>query len=223
MDRALLAWSGGKDAAYCLYQLLMDDVEVVGLLTTFNERFDRSSMHGVRRSLYEKQASALELSLHPVMLPAEPSNEEYESIMAREIEVWAAEGVRYIVFADIFLEEVRSYREEQLDSTPIEGSWPLWGRNTEEIVSEFLDAGFRATVVAVDGEALDESFVGREFDETFLEDLPRAVDPCGENGEFHTFVWDGPIFETSLSVHTTGTITRTIDGNEFHYAELRAQ
>lgn len=222
MEPVVLSWSGGKDAAYALFVLQNAGTEVVELLTTINEAYDRSSMHGVRRSLYDRQADAMGLDVNYVRLPPEPSNDEYDEIMARVVEGYRERGVERIAFADLYLEDVRSYREARLDGTGVEGYWPLWGRDTANLARTFLDAGFRATVVAVDGDALDESYAGREFDSQFLEDLPAAVDPCGENGEFHTFVWDGPIFESPVTVETGETVTREVGDSEFHYCDLLA-
>jgi uncharacterized protein (TIGR00290 family) len=221
MDSVVLSWSGGKDAAYALYVLRNEGTEVIELLTTINEAYDRSTMHGVHRSLYDRQAAAVGLDVNFVTLPPDPSNDEYERIMAQIVEGYRERGVERIGFADLYLEDVRAYRERQLDGTGVEGYWPLWGRDTTDMAREFLDAGFRATVVAVDGDALDESFAGREFDAAFLDDLPASVDPCGENGEFHTFVWDGPVFETPVAVETGETVTRTVGDGEFHYCDLR--
>jgi uncharacterized protein (TIGR00290 family) len=220
-DRTVLAWSGGKDAAYALSELQRtSDVDVLELLTTVSTESDRSTMHRVHRRLHEQQAAALEIPLNTVPLPSTPSNDEYERTMAREFERYQGRDVQQMAFADIALDDVRAYREDLLSGAAIEGFWPLWGRDTGTLVREFLDAGFRATVVAVDGDALDASYAGRELDDQFLEDLPPAVDPCGENGEFHTFVWDGPIFTSPVSVLVTETTTRTVGGTDFHYADL---
>lgn len=217
----VVAWSGGKDCAMALDQLLAaEDVDVVELLTTLNREHDRSTMHGVRRELYELQAAAIDLPINLVSLPPEPSNEAYEAVMARELDRYRERGVERVVFADIFLEDVRAYREEQLDGTGIEGWWPLWGRDTDELVRAFLDREFRATVVAADAEVFEASAVGREFDDAFLADLPPEVDPCGEHGEFHTFVWDGPPFDRAVQVAIGETVTRPVGDSEFHYADL---
>lgn len=221
MQRAVLAWSGGKDCALALHELRDGGSEVVELLTTIDRETDRSTMHGVRRELYERQAAAIGLPYNFVSLPSEPSNDEYERVMAREFDRYRERGVERMVFADIFLEDVRAYREEQLSDTGLEGWWPLWGRDTDDLATAFLDAGFRATVIAADAEVFDASAVGREFDDTFLADLPSAVDHCGENGEFHTFVRDGPTFEAPVPVTVGETVTRPVGDGEFHYADLR--
>ncbi len=221
MTRVVLSWSGGKDCAYALSRLhASDEWTVVELLTTFTAEYERSSMHGVRKSLYEQQAEALGLSLREVMLPREPTNETYDQRMQDEFDRYGTDGVERVAFADLFLEDIRTYREQQLDSTPLSGLWPVWGRETEQLIWEILDAGFRATVVAVDGDALSQSFVGRELDPEFIADLPETVDPCGENGEFHTFVWDGPPFERKLDISVGETITRELGGTTIYYADL---
>jgi uncharacterized protein (TIGR00290 family) len=220
MTRAVCSWSGGKDAAYTLYEIQQtDDVAVEGLLTTVSTETNRSSMHGVRRELYNRQSEALGFPIEFVTLPAEATNEAYEEAMAEVMAECANRGIERVAFADLYLEDVRTYREKRLSGSDIEGYWPLWGRDTSALAVEFIES-FSATVVCVDGEALDSSFAGREFDAEFLDDLPAEVDPCGENGEFHTFVWDGAIFEDSVNVRTGETVTREIGDSEFHYCDL---
>ena len=220
--RTVLSWSGGKDAAYALDEMRRDeDVTVEGLLTTVAADTGRSSMHGVRRELYERQAAALGLPIEFVELPSDPTNEAYERAMAAVIEEYANSGIECIAFADLLLDDVRAYREEQLSDTDIDGYWPLWGRNTTELAADFADR-FAATVVSVDGDPFDRSFAGRAFDAAFLADLPDEVDPCGENGEFHTFARDGPIFDEPVDVTTGETVTRPVGDGEFHYCELLA-
>lgn len=221
MTEAVLAWSGGKDCALALHELRADGHEVAELLTTINREFDRSTMHGVRRELYEHQAAALGVPLNLVSLPPEPSNEAYERLMAEELDRYVRRGLERVVFADVFLEDVREYREHQLDGTGIEGWWPLWGCDTTELVEAFLAAGFQAIVVAADAGVLDDSMVGRPLDPDFLAALPSDVDPCGEHGEFHTFVWDGPVFERPVPVEVGETVTRSVGEDEFHYADLQ--
>lgn len=190
------------------------------LLTTVNRRYGRSTMHGVRRGLYERQAEALALPITFVSLPSAPSNETYERIMGRVVADYADRGVRQLVFADIFLEDVRAYREERLDGSVVEGRWPLWGRDTAALVDQVIDAGFEAVVVAADAEIFDESMVGRSLDSDFLASLPPDVDPCGEHGEFHSFVWDGPVFESPVPVEVGETVTRPVGDGAFQYADL---
>lgn len=222
MATVVVAWSGGKDCAVALDELRgHDDVEIAALLTTVNREHDRSTMHGVRRELHERQAAALDLPIDLVSLPPEPSNETYESTMAEVHEQYRARGVDRVVFADLFLEDVRGYREAQLSGTGLEGWWPLWGRDTADLARAFLDAGFRATVVAADASVVDETAVGVPFDDDFLASLPPTVDPCGEHGEFHTFVWDGPPFETPVPIEVGETVTRAVGDGEFHFADLQ--
>lgn len=221
MDEVVVAWSGGKDCALALAELQGDGVDVHELLTTVDRETGRSTMHGVRRGLHEQQAAALGLPINLVELPPEPDNETYEAIMARELDRYRRRGVDRVVFADVFLEDVRSYREDQLEGTELEGWWPLWGRDTTAITEAFLDRGFEAIVVAADADLFDASAVGRPFDEEFLRELPADVDPCGEHGEFHTFVRNAPIFEEPVPVEVGETVTRPVGDGEFHYADLR--
>lgn len=222
MRRAVLAWSGGKDCTLALHELRStDDVAVEELLTTIDRERGRSSMHGVRRELYERQAEALDLPNNLVGLPPEPSNDEYERIMARELGTYRDRDIGQVVFADVFLEDVRAYRERQLAATDLDGVWPLWGRDTRALVDRFLAAGFEATVVAADAGLFDESVVGRRLDTDFLGTLPAGVDPAGENGEFHTFVSDGPLFDRGVPVEVGETVTRPVGDGEFHYADLQ--
>lgn len=220
--KTVLSWSGGKDASYALREMIDSGVEPVELLTTVSADTGRSSMHGVRRDLYERQAAALDLPIKFVEIPDDASNDEYESAMAEATAEYEQRGVERIAFADLYLEDVRAYREERLADTGIEGYWPIWGRDTDDVIREFLDAGFEAVVVAVDGEALDASFAGRSLDADFLADLPDGVDPCGEDGEFHTFVSDGPIFDRAVPVDRGERVTREVgpDDAPIHYCDL---
>ena len=221
MERVILAWSGGKDAAMTLRRLHREGVDVVSLLTTISTAYDRSSMHGVRRGLYDQQAAALGIPLHVVELPAAPSNEAYEEAMADALAMYEDRAVEGVAFGDLFLEDVRSYREERLAGTPFEGRWPLWGADTTDLAADVIEAGFEATLVAVDDRFLDASFAGRPYDHELLAELPADVDPCGEHGEFHTFVHDGPSFTEPVAVSVGETVTRSIEGAAFHYADLR--
>ena len=221
MAGVVVAWSGGKDCAVALRELRADGVDVEALFTTVNRRYDRSTMHGVRRVLHERQADALGLPLDVVELPAEPSNEAYEEAMARRLNAYRERGVEAVAFADLFLEDVRAYREDRLAGTGLAGRWPLWGRDTGELARAFLDAGFRALVVAADADVFGPSAAGRPYDEAFLADLPPGVDPCGERGAFHTFVTDGPGFDAPVAVEVGATETRPVGDGAFHYADLR--
>ncbi|HVI10914.1 MAG TPA: ATP-binding protein [Candidatus Binatia bacterium] len=201
MKPILLSWSSGKDSAWSLQVLRhRREYEVVGLLTTFNREADRVAMHAVRRELVELQAQAAGLPLWAVPLPWPCSNEQYESIMERTCAQAAAEGIGGIAFGDLFLEDVRAYRVKQLGNTGLEPIFPVWGLPTRELAGEMIAAGVRARLTCVDTAKLDRSFVGREFDHALLCDLPPEVDPCGERGEFHSFVYAGPMLSHSLSV-----------------------
>ncbi|WP_232686566.1 ATP-binding protein [Halobacterium zhouii] len=219
-ETTAVSWSGGKDCAVALRELRDDaEVAVSELLTTVRADVDRSSMHGVRREHHEAQADSLGLPLRVVELPADVENDEYERTMRETLDAMAGDGVASVAFADLFLEDVREYREANVADSPVSGAWPLWGRDTDELAREFA-AEFDAVVVCVDDDALDESFVGRPFDREFLADLPESVDPCGEYGEFHTFVRDGPGFEYKVDVEPTDRVTKTVGDGEFHYCEL---
>lgn len=221
MPTTVLSWSGGKDAALALHELRASDEDVVELLTTVSAETGRSTMHGVRRSLYDRQAAALGEDLRCVTLPAAPDNDTYESVMGDVVAEYVGRGVDRMAFADIYLEDVREYREERIADTGLEPTFPLWGRGTETVADSFLDAGFRATVVAVDDDALDASDAGRPFDRDFLADLPEGVDPCGEKGSFHTFVHDGPVFAEPVPIEVGATETKPVGDGEFHYSDLR--
>lgn len=205
----LLSWSSGKDSAWALHVLQGDpSVQVVGLLTTLNERAHRVAMHAVRESLLDEQASALGLSLTKVYLPDPCSNADYERAMSKAMRDARHQGVDAIAFGDLFLEDIRRYREENLAPTGIEPIFPLWGTPTTDLARKMVAAGLRAIVTSVDPAQLDPRFAGRVFDQAFLEDLPDGVDCCGENGEFHTFAYAGPMFEQPLAVTPGRAVTR---------------
>jgi uncharacterized protein (TIGR00290 family) len=210
-EPVLVAWSGGKDSALALRAVLADPaLEVEALLTTVTREYDRISVHGVRRSLLHAQADALGLPLVEMEIPASCDNATYEASLARML-AGARERndrVRRCVFGDLFLEDVRRYREERLAPLGMQPIFPLWGRNTGELAREFINDGFRAVVVCVDTTQLPASFSGREYDASFLAELPNGVDPCGEKGEFHTFVYDGPLFRERVELSIGETITR---------------
>lgn len=193
-------WSGGKDSALALYHALNDkQYDVKKLLTNVNSQYRRVSMHGVRESLLDAQAEAIGLPLQKMLLPDQPSMSEYENQMMELVNGLKQEGFTHSFFGDIFLEDLRKYREEQLSRAGIKAVFPLWKRDSRELMDEFIDLGFKTIVVCTKAEVLDESFAGRIIDRDFLKDLPPNVDPCGENGEFHTFVYDGPIFKQPVS------------------------
>jgi len=208
-EKVVFTWSGGKDSAMSLYQLEMaDGCEVVALLTTVTEDYDRISMHGVRSALLEQQARSLRLPLDQVRITSGASNEEYEARMEERLRHYRSMGVRSVVFGDIFLEDLRRYREQNLAKVGMKGLFPIWKQDTGELARAFVDLGFRAVITCVDTQALDRRFAGREFDGRFLADLPHGVDPCGENGEFHSFVYDGPVFRETIRFKKGETVLR---------------
>lgn len=206
---ALVAWSSGKDSAWALHRLRRrDDVEVVGLLTTVAADADRVPMHHVRRRLLEAQAEAAGLPLHAVPIPAPCPNDVYEAAMRDAMARAVASGVSLIAFGDLFLDDIRRYREDKLAGTGITPIFPLWGEPTAALAREMVAGGLCAWLTSVDTAQLDASFVGRPFDDALLDGLPAGVDPCGERGEFHTFVWQGPMLAGAIDV-VRGETTRT--------------
>jgi uncharacterized protein (TIGR00290 family) len=213
----LFCWSGGKDSAMALHVLRSaGDCRITALLTTVTEKYDRISMHGVRRVLLDRQAESLGLPLHPVLIPPQCVNTVYEERMKEALEQHLAQGVRHVAFGDIFLEDLRVYREKNLAQVGMQAVFPIWKRDTKELAREFVRLGFRAIAVCVDLRVLDASFAGRELDASFFADLPPGVDACGENGEFHTYVFDGPVFKTPIAVRTGEKVVR--DG--FYFCDL---
>ena len=218
MEKVLFGWSGGKDSAMALREVLRGGkYEIAALLTTVTEDYDRISMHGVRRVLLEKQASNLGLALEKVLISKSASNAEYERNMKLVLEKYRSLGVSSVVFGDIFLEDLRKYREDKLKEVDFKGIFPLWKRDTRKLAEEFISAGFRAVVTCVDSKVLDGNFAGREFDGSFLADLPAGVDPCGENGEFHSFVYEGPIFREKIALSRGEVVLRD---NRFYFCDL---
>jgi uncharacterized protein (TIGR00290 family) len=207
--QVVVSWSGGKDSCLALQELQQTpDVSVAALATTLTRDFDRISMHGVRRSLLERQAASLGLPLHLVEISMGAGNEEYETAMGQAFACFREQGITSVAFGDLFLEDVRAYRERLLERHGMVGRYPVWGRDTGVLIREFIGQGFRTAVVCVDPAQLDPSFAGRVIDEQFLADLPPHVDPCGENGEFHTFVFDGPIFSEPVRFSFGETVCR---------------
>jgi uncharacterized protein (TIGR00290 family) len=197
--RVVLSWSGGKDSVLALVELRRDpSVEVVGLVTTVTEGYDRISMHGVRRALLERQAAALGLPLEIAWIPPAASNREYEARMAAALERQRGRGATGVAFGDLFLADVRAYREAWLATCGLAPRFPLWGRDTRALAEAFLAMGFEAVVTCVDTRVLPARWAGRPFDGAWLRDLPPGVDPCGERGEFHTFVHAGPLFRDAV-------------------------
>ena len=203
-----LSWSGGKDSALALWKLRREQLEPEALITTVTENYDRISMHGVRRELLARQAQAVGLSLVEILIPPTCVNDVYEARMAQAFATSPLSGVDAVAFGDLFLEDVRGYREQRLAAAGKRGLFPLWGQDTSALAREFLNAGFEATLVCVDPRALDGSFAGRRYDEQLLAELPAGVDACGVNGEFHTFVHAGPIFEAPIACATGEVVER---------------
>ena len=214
--KCLLSWSSGKDSAWALHALRRADVPVVGLLTTINQAFDRVAMHAVRRSLLDAQARSIGIPLWPVPLPWPCSNEDYERIMADVCRQAKAEGIECVAFGDLFLPDVRAYRERQLAGTGLAPLFPLWGLPTGVLAQEMLAGGLKARITCVDPKVLSPAFAGREFDQALLADLPAGVDPCGEKGEFHTFAYGGPMFQEPIPIASGEVVER--DG--FVFADL---
>lgn len=193
---SIFNWSGGKDSSLALYAILKDErYKITQLLTSVNSAHDRISMHGVRKTLLEEQAKSIGLPLNILSLPEQPGMSEYNDLMSEKMTSLREEGNTHSVFGDIFLEDLRTYREDQLKSAGFEAVFPIWKRDTTELIYEFIEQGFKTITVCVKGDLLDKSFAGRVIDEQFIKDLPENVDPCGENGEFHTFTFDGPIYK----------------------------
>ena len=213
-----MSWSGGKDSAMALREIMAGgEYQIAALLTTVTGDYDRISMHGVRRILLEQQAASLGLRLEEVILPKGASNEEYEARMAETLKRYKEAGVTSVVFGDIFLEDLRQYREKNLARLGMKGIFPLWKRDTAELMKDFIACGFKAVTVCVDTHFLGKEFVGREIDAGFVAELPATVDVCGENGEYHSFVYGGPIFGQSIA-HEVGEVVLRED--RFYYCDL---
>ncbi|WP_166925091.1 Dph6-related ATP pyrophosphatase [Flavobacterium poyangense] len=197
--KALFNWSSGKDSALSLYKILQNpDYKIECLLTSVNEKYQRISMHGVRTELLQSQAKSIGLPLKVIQVPEMPTMEVYENVMTQALNELKNKGITHSVFGDIFLEDLRKYREDQLAKIGFKGIFPLWNIPTNELIQEFMQLGFKTIVVCVNEKYLDKSFVGRIIDQDFLDDLPENVDLCGENGEFHTFTFDGPLFSEPI-------------------------
>jgi uncharacterized protein (TIGR00290 family) len=217
-EKVLLSWSGGKDSAFALYKIKNSvDYEIVALLTTITKDYDRISMHGIRSALLMRQVESIGLPLEKIFISKTSSEEEYESIIVDILTKYKKAGVTSVVFGDIFLEDVKRYREANLLKIGMRGIFPLWKSDTFECATALIRLGFKAIVTCVDSKFLDRSFAGRSFDEKFLAELPSSIDPCGENGEFHSFVWDGPIFQRRVS-HRIGRVY--LRDNRFYYCDV---
>jgi uncharacterized protein (TIGR00290 family) len=223
--KAYMNWSGGKDSSLTLHRILADPgCRIDSLLTSFNTAYDRVSMHGVRRQLLEAQAASIGLPLQTIELPEQPGMEEYEEAMREKVRSLKERGCTHAVFGDIFLEDLRRYREEKLESMGVTCIFPLWKVPSSVLMQEFLEKGFKAVVVCVNARWLDKSFCGRIIDEAFLKDLPANVDPCGENGEYHSFVFEGPIFKHPIFFEKGEIVCKEYKGPEgpvnFYFCDL---
>jgi uncharacterized protein (TIGR00290 family) len=215
--KILASWSSGKDSAWMLHVLKEDPtVEIGGLLTTMNEQFDRVAMHAVRRRLLEAQASAVGVPLRTVPLPWPCSNEQYEERMRAAVSQAVAEGFTHVAFGDLFLEDVRRYREEKLAGSGLTPLFPIWGIPTDELALQMVGNGLRSVLTCVNPKHLDRSFAGRQFDRALLDDLPAGVDKCGERGEFHSFAWDGPMFNRPVDIE----VGEVVDRDGFVFADV---
>lgn len=209
-------WSSGKDSALALHYLLQDkNYSIDCLLTSVSSEFDRVSMHGLRRELLQQQTEAIGIPAKIIQLPPQPTNAEYEALMKETVSGLLAEGYECTAFGDIFLEDLKAYREKQLEPYDIKSVFPLWKKDTKELLIKFLDLGFKAITVCVDGSKLDSSFVGRLVDHDFINDLPEDIDICGENGEFHTFCFDGPYFKEPVQFTKGEIVMREYNTNGF--------
>lgn len=210
MKKAYFNWSSGKDSALALYKILQKkEYSVEKLITTINQDVNRVSMHGLDEKLLEKQVEALQIPLEKIYFPANLSMETYTQKMKNITSRLKSEGFEYSIFGDILLEDLRQYRDEKLSEARIKGVYPLWKRNTKEVLKEFLDLGFKAITVCVDANILGKEFVGRVIDEQFISELPKNVDVCGENGEFHTFCFEGAIFERPINFEIGEKVLKT--------------
>ncbi|WP_286969365.1 diphthine--ammonia ligase [Flavobacterium sp. UBA4854] len=198
-QKALFNWSSGKDSALALYKILQNkDFKIECLLTSVNKQYQRISMHGIRLELLQNQAESIGIPLKILEVPEMPTMEVYEQVMTKTLTELKQNGIRYSIFGDIFLEDLRKYRENQLAKIGLNGVFPIWKIPTQDLIHEFISLGFKTIVVCVNEKYLDKSFLGRVIDQDFINDLPENVDVCGENGEFHTFTFDGPIFSIPI-------------------------
>ncbi|MDZ7740303.1 MAG: ATP-binding protein [Bacteroidota bacterium] len=218
--KIVLSWSGGKDCAFALHKLRNEaHYEVCALLTSINKQNNEVSMHGIPVELLRKQAASLGIRLDLVQLPENPANTEYEALMDQQLKAYKQEGIQHVAFGDLFLEDIKQYRISQMKKAGMQAIFPVWGMDTGSFAKSFIEEGFRTIVSCIDNTQLDPAFTGREYDHDFLADLPENADPCGENGEFHTFVYDGPVFKQPLAFNK-GKIS--LRNNRFHYLGITA-
>ncbi len=219
MRKVVLSWSSGKDSALTLYYLKnFYQFDSIHLITTINTEYNRVFMHGLRKELLEMQLQALDIPYTIIPLSSQPSNEEYEGIMRNYSLHFKNQGFDFFAFGDIFLRDLREYREKNLKPLNIECVFPLWGKNTKEIIYEFINLGFEAIIISVNAEVVGEEFLGRKIDTDFLKDIPASVDPCGENGEFHTFCYNGPIFKNKIPFSLGEKVKREYQTKEKTYS-----
>ena len=216
-EKTIVGWSGGKDSALALYEVLKSGMDVVGLLTTVTQDYDRVSIHGVRRILLEQQAASLGFPVEEMLLAKGAADEDYEQDFLTILRSYRNRGILSVVFGDIFLEDVRKFRDDLLARIGMHGVYPLWKRDSKDLANHFIELGFKAVISVVDGNVLGKEFSGREYDKKLLADLPKGVDPCGENGEFHTFVYDGPIFSKPIPLARGEVVFRE---NRFWFTDL---
>jgi len=215
--KTLMSWSSGKDSAWALHKLQRNpEIDLVGLFCTVNKEFDRVAMHGVRVELLKKQAKSIGLPLEIIEIPYPCSNAEYEKIMSQFVERAKIDNIEYFAFGDLFLEDVRNYREEKLKGSGIKPIFPIWGIPTDKLSREMISSGLRTVITCVNPKQIPKEFVGREFDESFLDSLPETIDPCGENGEFHSFVFDGPMFKEPIEIFMGDIVHR----DDFVFADV---
>ncbi len=215
MNKAVIAWSGGKDSVLALHEA-QKQIQIEGFITTITED-DRIAMHGISKQLIFQQAHSIGYPLAEVQIPQNCSNDQYESRMTQVLQKYHESGIDSVIFGDLFLEDIRAYREDFLNRIGMKGIFPLWKKDTSVLAKQFIDSGFRAIIICVDTQALSKEFAGRNFDYELLKDLPQNVDPCGENGEFHTFVYDGPIFYEPLKIERC---KKYFQDNRFYYCDL---
>ena len=218
LESVVLTWSGGKDSALALHYLKNSrQYQITSLLTTITKDYNRISMHGVRSIFLDNQSESLGLPIEKVFISKNSSNEEYENQMREKLLFYKRQGVSSVAFGDLFLEDIRKYREQNLSKVTMKGIFPLWKKNTQELARQFIELGFKAVIICIDSQNLDKKFVGRYFDRQFLSDLPADVDPCGENGEFHSFVFDGQIFKKPIHFKIGDIVLRE---KRFYFCDL---